>query len=699
MANMQTLEVPIKGMDCAECTQHVQHAIAKLDGVKLVDVLLSAEKAIIQLDPEKVDRPSIRKAVESAGEYSVPESTAVVPAVPQAGNFNRQLMTLLAIVFGVVLSIVILGEWLGMFKFLAELVPFPIGVLIVIAGGLPIYRNVIRATMRRQIISHTLMTIGVIAALAVGEWVTSAIVVIFMRVGDYVENFTTESARRAMKELTSIAPQTARVERNSVEVEIPVQEVLVNEIVIVRPGEKIPVDGEVISGQATIDQSAITGESMPVEMTIGSHVFAATIAKLGSLRVKTLRVGADTTFGRVVKMVEQAEANRADVQRFADKFSGYYLPIVVGIAALTFLISRNPLSTAAVLLVACSCSIALATPVAMLASIGGSAKRGLLIKGGKYLETLAHADIVLVDKTGTLTFGQPQVTDVIPLNGWPASEVLALAASAERYSGHPLAEAVRVAARAQNLLLSEPQNFESIPGMGLRTQVNGSLITLGNRRLVPVPETLPTAQQLEEQGKTLLFLARNNELIGVIAAADTLRPEIPAAFAELRALGIEQIELLTGDNERTAAALAEKVGVSYRANLLPEHKIDIVKDYQAKGYTVVMVGDGVNDAPALAQANIGIAMGAAGTDIAIEAAHIALMREDWTLVPEVIRIARRTMGIVKMNLAFTAVYNVVGLALAAFGILPPVLAAAAQSLPDVGILANSARLIQQKEMN
>lgn len=699
IANMQILEVPIKGMDCAECTQHVHHAISKLDGVKLVDVLLSAEKAIIQLDPEKIDMPSIRKAVESAGEYSVPESTAVVPAVPQAGNFNRQLMTLLAIVFGVVLSIVILGEWLGMFKFFAELVPFPIGVLIVIAGGLPIYRNVIQATMRRQIISHTLMTIGVIAALVVGEWVTAAIVVIFMRVGDYVENFTTESTRRAVKELTSITPQTARVERNRVEVEIPVQDVLVNEIVIVRPGEKIPVDGEVISGQATIDQSAITGESMPVEMTIGSHVFAATIAKLGSLRVKTLRVGADTTFGRVVKMVEEAEANRADVQRFADKFSGYYLPIVVGIAALTFLISHNPLSTAAVLLVACSCSIALATPVAMLASIGGSAKRGLLIKGGKYLETLAHADIVLVDKTGTLTLGQPQVTDVIPSNGLPASEVLALAASAERYSEHPLAEAVRTAARAQNLLLSEPQNFESIPGMGIRAQVNGSLITLGNRRLVPVPETLPTAQQLEGQGKTLLFLARNNELTGVIATADTLRPEIPAAFAELRALGIEQIELLTGDNERTAAALAQKVGVSYRANLLPENKIDIVKDYQTKGYTVVMVGDGVNDAPALAQANIGIAMGAAGTDIAIEAAHIALMREDWTLVPEVIRIARRTMGIVKMNLVFTAVYNVVGLALAAFGILPPVFAAAAQTLPDVGILANSARLIQQKEMN
>ena len=697
MANIQTLEVPIKGMDCAECTQHVQHAISKLDGVKSVDVLLAAEKAIIRLDPEKVDMPAIRRAVASAGdEYSVPETVEAASALP-IGDFNRRLMTVLAIVFSIVLTIVVAGEWLGLFKFLDTLIPFPIGVAIVIAGGWPVFRNVIQATLKRQIISHTLMTLGVIAALVVGEWVTAVIVVIFMRVGEYVENFTTESARRAVKELTAIAPQTARVERDGAEVEVPVGDVKVGEIVIVRPGEKIPVDGDVVSGQATIDQAAITGESMPVEVTKGAHVFAATIAKLGSLRVKTLRIGADTTFGRVVKLVEEAEANRADVQRFADKFSAYYLPIVAGIAALTFLISRNPLSTAAVLVVACSCSIALATPVAMLASIGGSAKRGLLIKGGKYLETLARADIVLVDKTGTLTLGQPQITDVIPLNGLPASEILALAASAERFSEHPLAEAVRAAARAQNINLLEPKNFEAIPGMGIRAQVNGSFITIGNRRLIPSAESLPIAQQLEQKGKTLLFLAKNDELAGILGAADTLRPEVPAALAELRALGIKRIELLTGDNERTAAALAEKLGVEYRANLLPENKIEIVKDYQAKGHTVVMIGDGVNDAPALAQANVGIAMGAAGTDIAIEAAHIALMREDWTLVPEAFRIARRTMGIVKMNLAFTAVYNVVGLILAAFGFLPPVLAAAAQSLPDIGILTNSARLLQHKK--
>jgi len=681
-------------MDCAECTQHVQQAISKLDGIKSVDVLLAAEKAIIKLDPAKVDMPAIRKAVASAGEYSVPE-TPETPSPVHLADFNRQLMTVLAVVFGVVLSIIIAGEWLGLFRILETLIPFPLGVAIVLIGGWPIFVNVVRATLKRQVISHTLMTIGVIAALAVGQWVTAAIVVIFMRVGEYVENFTTESARRAVKELTALAPQTARIEHLGLEIEVPITKVKLGEIVIIRPGEKIPVDGEVVSGQATVDQAAITGESMPVEVSTGSHVFAATITKLGSIRVKTLRVGADTTFGRVVRLVEEAEANRADVQRFADKFSAYYLPIVAGIAALTFLISRNPLSTAAVLVVACSCSIALATPVAMLASIGGSAKRGLLIKGGKYLETLARADIVLVDKTGTLTLGQPHLTEVIPLNGLSTSEILSLAASAERYSEHPLAEAVRNAAHTQNITLVDPKNFESIPGMGVRAEVNDSVVAIGNRRLIPSADSLPVAQELEQKGKTLLFLARNGELAALLAVSDTLRPEVPSALAELRALGIKKVELLTGDNDRTARALAEKLGVEYRANLMPEDKIEIVKEYQSKGHTLVMIGDGVNDAPALAQANIGIAMGAAGTDIAIEAAHITLMREDWTLVPEVIRIARRTMRIIKMNLAFTALYNIVGLTLAAFGFLPPVLAAAAQSLPDIGILTNSARLLQQ----
>jgi len=695
MANLQTLNIPISGMDCTECTQHVQQAIGKLPGVQSVAVFLATEKAVVKLDPAKVDITAIRAAVQGAG-YDVPASDAPQAAPVSMKDFNRRLTIMLVVVFAIILGVIIFGEGLGVFDYLNEQVPFLVGLGIVIAGGYPVFKNVIRAARKRQVISHTLMTIGVIAALVVGQWVTAALVVVFMRIGDYVERFTTESARRALKELSALAPQTARIEQMGVEMELPITQVKVGDVVIVRPGEKIAVDGEVISGQATIDQAAITGESMPIEAASGTQVYAATITRLGSLRIRTERIGADTTFGRVIKMVEEAEGNRADVQRIADKFSAWYLPVVGGIATLTFLFTRNPLSTAAVLLVACSCSFALATPVAMLASIGASAKHGLLIKGGKYLELLARADVLLVDKTGTLTLGQPQVTDVVPLNGLSRNEILSIAASAERYSEHPLAEAVRTLARDENILLTEPREFESVPGHGVRAAIDSRRIAIGNRRMIPAAASLPVASELEAQGKTLLFMESDNEVVGILAAADTLRSEVPAALQEVRSLGIRHIELLTGDNERTAAALADKLGVAYRANLLPENKIDIVKEYQSKGHVVVMIGDGVNDAPALAQADVGIAMGAAGTDVAIEAAHVALMREDWNLVPEVLKIAQRTMRVVKTNLLFTTVYNAVGLTLAAFGFLPPVLAAAAQSLPDIGIMANSARLLKHK---
>jgi P-type Cu+ transporter len=533
----------------------------------------------------------------------------------------------------------------------------------------------------------------VVAALVVGEWPTAVVVVFFMRIGDRVESFTAASARRAVKELAALAPQTARIERDGIEVEVPVHEVRPGDVVVVRPGEKIPVDGEVLAGQATVDQSAITGESMPVEVSRGNPVYAATLAHLGSLRVRAHQTGEDTTFGRVIKLVEEAEMHRAEVQRFADRFTAYYLPVVAGIAALTFLWRGDALATAAVLLVACSCAIALATPIAMLASIGAAARRGLMIKGGKYLEILARADVLLLDKTGTLTLGRPQLTDVVSLNGLSENELLGLVASAERYSEHPLAEAVRLAARGRELPLQEPLAFEAIPGMGIRAQVNGRLLTVGNRRLVPGSDAAAAA--FEAEGKTVLFVADGQSVIGLMALADTLRPEVPQAIAEMRALGLKHIELLTGDNERVAAGMAAQLAVPFRANLLPQDKIEIVKVYQAQGQRVIMVGDGVNDAPALAQADVGIAMGAAGSGVALEAAHVALMRDDWLLVPELIRIARRTMGVVKTNLGVTVVYNLVGISLAAFGFLPPILAAAAQSLPDLGILANSSRLLRK----
>jgi len=592
-----------------------------------------------------------------------------------------------------VVLIVVAGEGLGLFARLNALIPLPVGAALVLLGGLPIFRNVVRAALRRQITAHTLMSVGAVAALLAGAWVAAAIVVLFMRVGDAIERFTTAGARRAVQELAALLPRTARVERDGSEVEVPVTAVRVGETVIVRPGEAIPVDGEVIGGQATVDQAAITGEAMPVEVGPGGRVFAATLVRLGSLRLKTLRVGTDTTFGRIIRMVNEAELRRGPVQRLADRFSGYYLPVVTGIAVLTLLISRNVLAAVAVLVVACSCSFALATPVAMLASIGAAAKRGLLIKGGQAIETLARADVVLVDKTGTLTLGRPAITDVVPLNGMSPAEVLALAAAAERYSEHPLAEAVRAAAQRLGLKPAVPDGFEALPGLGVRARVDGHDVLVGNHRLLPAMAHLPPAQALAAQGKTLLFVARDDEPVAVLAAADTLRPEVPAALAALRQEGIQHIELLTGDHERVAAALAAQLGIAYRAGLLPEDKIAIVQAYQAQGHIVVMIGDGINDAPALAQADVGIAMGAAGSDIAIETASMALLRDDWTLVPTVWRLARRTMAVVRLNLLFTALYNLAGLTLAALGILPPTLAAAAQSLPDLGILANSARLL------
>lgn len=694
----ESIELPIRGMDCAECASTVQRALAAVPGVRSATVLLSAEKAVVERDPTRATLPALCAAVEGAG-YRVPQAGA--SAAPTAGigvDFSRQALALFGLVFGAVLFVVVIGEWLGLFEAVTERVPFWVGALLVLLAGWPIFQSVARATLRGQIISHTLMSVGAFAALAIGEWATAAVVVFFMRVGEYAERFTSERARRALKNLTALAPQQALVERDGSEVELPISAVRPGDVVVVRPGGQISVDGEVLSGQATVNQASITGESMPVEVGPGTGVFAATIAQLGSLRVRATRIGPDSTFGKVIKLVEEAETHRADVQRIADKFSAYYLPVVATVAALTYFFSRNPLATTAVLVVACSCSFALATPIAMLASIGAAAKRGLLIKGGKYLEVLAKADVLLVDKTGTLTEGRPRITDVVALNGQTEDMLLTLAASAERYSEHPLAEAVRAAAAQRGLALQPTEEFAAIPGQGVRAQVAGWHIAVGSLRMLGSGVDLPAARELESQGKTLLAVAQEGELVGLLAAADTPRAELPTALAAIRDLGIKEIVVLTGDNERTAAALAGTLGVAYRAHLLPEDKIAIVREYQARGHTVVMVGDGVNDAPALAQANVGIAMGVAGTDIAIEAAHVALMREDWRLIPEVLHIARRTMRVVKTNIGFTALYNLAGLSLAAFGVLPPILAAAAQSLPDLGILANSSRLLRQKAL-
>ncbi len=740
---IEKVEIPVRGMDCAECTHHVRQALEGLPGVEKVDVLLAAEKAVVRLDLGQINLVDLRRAVEGAG-YSIPASYTL-PGTEAAGDpgslkddapgegagvgqadfgqgrqesdqgkFGRAVLAFLGVFFGVTLFVIVAGEWLGLFEELTRLVPWPAWLALVLLVGWPIYRNVLRAARRGKVIAHTLMTAGVIAACLVGEWPTAVMVAFFMRVGDYAEKFTTERARKAVRDLNALAPQTARLERDGAEVEAPLEEVKPGDAVIVRPGEKVPVDGVVMAGQATLNQAAITGESLPVEAGPGSQVYAATLVGLGSLRVRVDQVGEATTFGKVIRLVEEAEANRADVERVADRFSGWYLPLVMGVALLTLVLRGDPLAAAAVLVVACACAFALATPIAMLASIGAGARRGLVIKGGKYLELLERADVLLIDKTGTLTLGKPQIVEVAAQRGEGAGlaerrlEVLRLAASAERYSEHPLAEAARGRARAEGLDLLEPEAFETRPGVGVRARLNGQVVEVGSRRMLEgrsLDGLEAEAQRLEAEGKSLLFVVVDGKPLGLLAAADTLRPEVPQALGKMRQFGIRRIEILTGDNEPTARALVEAIRsagqledleLSIRANLLPEDKIGIVRQYQAQKHVVVMVGDGVNDAPALAQADVGIAMGAAGSDVAVEAAHVALMREDWNLVPEVFGIARGTMRVVRGNIGFTAAYNLVGITLAALGFLPPVLAAALQSIPDLLILGNSSRLLRQK---
>ena len=681
-------ELNIQGMDCSGCARSVQGAIEEVPGVRSADVRLMSEKAVVETE-EQADWQAIERAVEQAG-YEVPSASGASPNETQ--SHTKWSLTLLGLVATAVLAIAGIGHGLGVFTWLERVVPWPVGLALALGLGYPVFKKVVIAALGKRVIAHTLMTVGVIAALLAGEWITGVIIVIFMRLGDYVESFTTNKARDSLRELMHEAPQTARVEREGREVEVPIDEVKPGETVIVRPGEKIPVDGVVEDGRATINQAAITGESMPVEATAGQEVFAATIAQGGHLRVRTESVGEDTTFGRVIQMVEDAEAHQGRMQRWADKFSGYYLPIVGVVAGATYLIGGDLMATVAVLVVACSCAFALATPVAMLAAIGRSAQRGLLIKGGKYLEALAQADVLLIDKTGTLTLGEPRINEVVALNGMPERDVLRLAASAERHSEHPLAEAVRRAARSRGLSLDEPADFEAIPGQGIAAQVGEAAVKVGNQKLIPSAENAPSH---EAAGRTPLFVEVDGELAGVLLAADVERSGAAAALDALHDR-FEQIEVLTGDREDTAAALAERLGVAYRASLLPEEKINIVESYQADGQTVVMIGDGVNDAPALAQADVGVAMGGVGTDVAIDAADVVLMREDWGLIPALVRTADRSLGIVKGNLLFTAIYNAGALGVAAVGYLPPILAAAMHSIPDLGILVNSSRLLRDE---
>jgi Cd2+/Zn2+-exporting ATPase/Cu+-exporting ATPase len=617
---------------------------------------------------------------------------------------RRSLGNLLGWGFVSVVALAVLvgiaGERLGLVETLVERIPPWLALAAVLAGGYPIFLNVGRALRNRTVTSHALMTLGIVGAIAIGQYAAAAVIVFFMRLADFIEGYTTERSRQAIKELLKLAPETARIERAGREVVLPADQVGRWEIVVVKPGERIPVDGSVLEGRASVNQAPITGESVPVEKQAGAQVFAATICERGALRVRTERVGRDTTFGQIIRLVEEAEASKAPVQRFADRFTAYYIPVVLAVAVTTYVVGGSATAAVATVLVACSCAIAMATPITVLAAVARSARQGIIIKGGRYLEALAKVDTVVMDKTGTLTLGRPEITDLIPLDGASETSLLTLAAVIERRSEHPLAAGIVRAAAARGLVLGEPKDFEVYPGEGVTATVDGVSALGGTERLmarfgVAVPEpVLARVRGLAEEGRSVVVVARAGRAIGLIALGDTIRPEVQSAIAALRALGVRRLLLLTGDQHEVAAAVARQLDVDFEAEVLPEQKIRVVAQLQREGSVVAMIGDGINDAPALAQADVGIAMGVAGTDAAIEAAHVALMHDDWRMVPDAIGIGRRAFRTIKQNLWFTAGYNIVGIALAAIGWLPPIVAAAAQSLPDVAVMLNSSRMLR-----
>ncbi len=695
----QRQRLTVKGMDCAECVLHTEEAVRGLPGVREARVYLGAERLDVVYDPDLTDTDQIAQAVARAG-YRV-EERAENPGEGQGSILAERLTGLFVVVVVLVILVETVGERLGLLEATLARIPPWLAVPAILVGGYPIFRKVAQGLRQSQVTAHALMTLGIIGALSIGQVTAAVVIVFFMRVSDYLEGLTTDRSRQAIRALMRLAPETAHRVQDGDEEDVPVEALHPGDRVVVRPGEQVPADGRVETGSAAVDQSPITGESMPVDKEPGSEVFAGTIVHGGAVTVEVTRAGADTTLRRVIQLVEEAEANKAPVQRVADRFTAWYIPVVVAAAALTYLVGRSVTAAIAVLLVSCACAIALATPTAVIAAVGQAARRGILIKGGRYLELLARVDTVVMDKTGTLTFGRPVVTDVAALDGRTEEEVVRLAASAEQLSEHPVAAAVRQAARQRGLDSAAADGFRALAGMGVRARLDGSRLLIGSRRLleadeIPVPsEAEAQAARWQTDGKTTFFLAVDEGVVGLLAVADEPRPEVPEALAALRELGIERLLLLTGDNERTARAEANRLGVDYRAELLPEEKIAVVKELQNRGHTVLMVGDGINDAPALAQADVGVAMGVAGTDAALEAADVALMQDDWRALPEAVRVGRRTFGVIQQNLGLGVAYNVVGITLAAAGILPPVAAAAGQSIPDLLIMASSARLLRR----
>jgi heavy metal translocating P-type ATPase len=566
-----------------------------------------------------------------------------------------------------------------------------------VIGGFPIYKEAWENLRKRRMTMELSMTIALLSALAIGQFFTAVVIAFFVLFAELLEGYTVGGGRRAIESLINALPRHVTVRRNGQESELKAEELSIGEVIVIRPGERIPVDGTVIKGSSCVDQSSITGESLPIEKTEQSKVFAGTINKNGVLEVSVERVGRDTTFGKIIQVVEEAEKSKAPVQRIADRLAAGLVYFALGAAILTFLVTRNLTATIAVIIVAGACGVAAGTPLAILAGIGSAARRGIIVKGGLYLEKLADIDTIVLDKTGTLTMGVPEVTGIRVADGATENEVLENAAMAEQHSEHPIGEAVIRKARSAKVALRGYSDLQYVPGKGVTCLDRGSKIVVGTRTLLEEngidPNGAASLVSETKPGETLVYVGREREILGALTIADQLRREAIQAVDQLKKLGYRTV-LLSGDSSEAASAIGSQLGVHEAiGNLLPEQKLEKVRELLQQGRKVAMVGDGVNDAPALAEATVGIAMGG-GTDVALETADITLMTSDLSRLVEVLNIAKRCYRVIKFNFWGTIAVDTLGIVLAFFGLLAPIIAALIHVGSELAFILNSARLFR-----
>ncbi len=720
------VELKISGMSCAACSAKIEKKLSKLGGVSKANVNLTTERATVEYDSSEIKVSEMIKAIQALG-YEA-QKTEEITKDHEKEQREKEIKRLkLTLIFSIVLSSpLVLAMLLSLVMIDVPFLHNPYFQLIIATPiqfviGFRFYKHAFFALRSKSTNMDVLISMGTSAAYFFSLYnvffepakmngmkdlyfEAAAVIITLILLGKYMEAVAKGKTSEAIKKLMGLQAKTARVIRNNTEEDIPIEEVEAGDIVIVRPGEKVPVDGKILEGNSSIDEAMLTGESLPVEKKPGDFVIGATINKFGTFKFEATKVGKDTALSQIVKMVEDAQGSKAPIQKIADQVSGIFVPVVVGIAVVTFLIwflaagdfTKAIVSAVAVLVIACPCALGLATPTAIMVGTGKGAENGILIKGGEHLETAYKINTVVLDKTGTITKGQPEVTDIITLGSKDKKTVLWLAATTEKSSEHPLGVAIYEHGKKELGSIPDPDSFEAIPGRGVKAVVASKTIYMGTRKLMleqqidtgSIEETLT---KLEDNGKTAMLIAVDNTLEAVIAVADTLKENSKEAIEDLQKMGIE-VYMITGDNKRTANAIAKQVGITnILAEVLPENKAQEVDKLKSKGKVVAMVGDGINDAPALATANIGMAIGT-GTDVAIEAADITLMRGDLRTIPAAIRLSRQTMRKIKQNLFWAFFYNVIGIPFASLGLLNPMIAGGAMAFSSVSVVSNSLSL-------